>query len=231
MREIVSGGSTLGAILVGPPGVLRRLLRIKAPQAGTSAALEGRQSLGALSALRPAARLGTPATFLCDEMPIGLEEGIVMTMLRNAGSLKNDKKFNMREIVIDTETTGLDLLRLKQSTRQEHQTNEFLPASHGDQSDGSSSDRREQYEQMGVLGDQRRKSVEDGASASHGVRAEHLERKVVEGARDPIFDSHAPSGPCIKLAAKSETTKGGSFKTPPKDRLRVGPSLPVSKMS
>ena len=59
MREIVSGGSTLGAILVGPPGVLRRLLRIKAPQAGTSAALEGRQSLGALSALRPAARLGT----------------------------------------------------------------------------------------------------------------------------------------------------------------------------
>ena len=84
---------------------------------------------------------------------------------------------------------------------------------------------------MGVLGDQRRKSVEDGASASHGVRAEHLERKIVEGARDPIFDSHAPSGPRIKLAAKSETTKGGSFKTPPKDRLRVGPSLPVSKMS
>ena len=108
MREILSGGSTLGAILVGPPGVLRRLLRIKAPQAGTSAALEGRQSLGALSALRPAARLGTPASFLCDEMPIGLEEGIVMTMLRNAGSLKNDKKFNMREIVIDTETIGLD---------------------------------------------------------------------------------------------------------------------------
>jgi hypothetical protein len=33
-----------------------------------------------------------------------------MTMLRNAGSLKNDKKFNMREIVIDTETTGLDPL-------------------------------------------------------------------------------------------------------------------------
>src|SRR6516162_566806 len=121
MREIVSGGSTLGAILVGPPGVLRRLLRIKAPQAGTSAALEGRQSLGALSALRPAARLGPPASSLSDEMPIGLEEGIVMTMLRNAGSLKNDKKFNMREIVIDTETTGLDLLRLKQSMRQEHQ--------------------------------------------------------------------------------------------------------------
>ena len=161
----------------------------------------------ARSALRPAARLGTPASFLCDEMPIGLEEGIVMIMLRNAGSLKNDKKFNMREIVIDTETTGLDLLRLKQSTRQEHQTNEFLPASHGDQSDGSSSDRREQYEQMGVLGDQRRKSVEDGASASHGVRAEHLERKIVEGARDPIFDSHAPSGPRIKLAAKSETPR------------------------
>jgi DNA polymerase III subunit epsilon len=72
--------------------------------------LEGRQSLGALSALRPAARLGTPASFLSDEMPIGLEKGIVMTMLRNAGSLKNDKKFNMREIVIDTETTGLDPL-------------------------------------------------------------------------------------------------------------------------
>ena len=44
-----------------------------------------------------------------------------MTMLRDAGSLKNDKKFNMREIVIDTETTGLDPLRLKQSMRQEHQ--------------------------------------------------------------------------------------------------------------
>ena len=52
---------------------------------------------------------------------MGLEKGIAMTMLRNAGSLKNDKKFNMREIVIDTETTGLDLLRLKQSMRQEHQ--------------------------------------------------------------------------------------------------------------
>jgi len=65
--------------------------------------------------------VGHNASFLCDEMPIGLEEGIVMTMLRNAGSLKNDKKFNMREIVIDTETTGLDPLRLKQSMRQEHQ--------------------------------------------------------------------------------------------------------------
>jgi hypothetical protein len=80
---------------------------MKAPQAGISGALEGRQSLGALSPLRPAARLGTPASFLSDEMPIGLEKGIVMTMLRNAGSLKNDEKFNMREIVIDTETTGL----------------------------------------------------------------------------------------------------------------------------
>jgi hypothetical protein len=39
-------------------------------------------------------------------MPIGLQKGIVMTMLRNAGSLKNDKKFNMREIVIDAETTA-----------------------------------------------------------------------------------------------------------------------------
>jgi len=66
--------------------------------------------LGALSALRPAARLGTPASSLSDEMPIGLEKGIVMTMLRNAGSLKNDKKFNMRKIVIDTETTSLDPL-------------------------------------------------------------------------------------------------------------------------
>jgi hypothetical protein len=54
-------------------------------------------------------------------MPMGLEKGIVMTMLRNAGSLKNDKKFNMREIVIDTETTGLDSLRLKQSMQQDHQ--------------------------------------------------------------------------------------------------------------
>ena len=94
---------------------------MKAPQAGISGALEGRQSLGALSALRPAARLGTPASSLSDEMPIGLQKGIVMTMLRNAGSLKNDKKFNMREIVIDTETTGLDSLRLKQSMRQEPQ--------------------------------------------------------------------------------------------------------------
>ena len=121
MREIVSGGSTLGAILVGPPGVLRRSLRMKAPQAGTSGALEGRQSLGARSALQPAARLDTPASSLSDEMPIGLQKGVVMTMLRNAGSLKNDKKFNMREIVIDTETTGLAPLRLKQSMRQEHQ--------------------------------------------------------------------------------------------------------------
>ena len=63
--------------------------------------------MGAQSTLRPAARLGPPASSLSDEMPIGLEEGIVMTMLRNAGSLKNDKKFNVREIVIDTETTGL----------------------------------------------------------------------------------------------------------------------------
>ena len=51
-------------------------------------------------------------------MPIGLQKGIVMTMLRDAGSLKNDKKFNMREIVIDTETTGLerrirDLVKIK----------------------------------------------------------------------------------------------------------------------
>ena len=82
--------------------VLRRLLRMKAPQAEISGALEG----GALSALRPAARLGTPASSLSDEMPIGLQKGVVMTMLRNAGSLKNDKKFNTREIVIDTETTG-----------------------------------------------------------------------------------------------------------------------------
>jgi hypothetical protein len=43
-------------------------------------------------------------------MPLGLQKGIVMTMSRNAGSTKNDKKFNMREIVIDTETTGLDPL-------------------------------------------------------------------------------------------------------------------------
>jgi hypothetical protein len=43
-------------------------------------------------------------------MPLGLQKGIVMTMSRNAGSTKNDKKFNMREIVIDAETTGLDPL-------------------------------------------------------------------------------------------------------------------------
>jgi DNA polymerase III subunit epsilon len=33
-----------------------------------------------------------------------------MTMLRNAGSMKNDKEFNVREIVLDTETTGFDAL-------------------------------------------------------------------------------------------------------------------------
>ena len=111
----------------------------------------------------------------------------------------------MREIVIDTETTGLgkaeehlmpdEPIYLVTDAVTEPSINEFLPASHN-QSDDSSSERRErQYKQMGVLDDQGRKSVEDGASASHGVRAEHLERKVVEGARDPIFDSHAPSGP------------------------------------
>jgi DNA polymerase III epsilon subunit-like protein len=43
-------------------------------------------------------------------VPFGLEKGIVMTVLRNAGSMKNDKEFNMREIVIDAETTGFDPL-------------------------------------------------------------------------------------------------------------------------
>jgi DNA polymerase III epsilon subunit-like protein len=38
----------------------------------------------------------------------GLEKGMVMTMSRNAGSMKNDKKFNMREIVINTDATGFD---------------------------------------------------------------------------------------------------------------------------
>jgi DNA polymerase III subunit epsilon len=33
-----------------------------------------------------------------------------MTVLRNAGSMKIDKEFNMREIVIDAETTGFDPL-------------------------------------------------------------------------------------------------------------------------
>ena len=48
----------------------------------------------------------------------------------------------------------------------EPSTNEFLPASHN-QSDDSSSERRErQYERTGVL-DDRRKSVEDGASGLH----------------------------------------------------------------
>ena len=74
----------------------------------------------------------------------------------------------------------------------EPSTNEFLPASHN-QSDDSSSERRErQYEQMGVLDDQGRKSVEDGASASHGENG--IGR--VAGARD--FDgrlARAPSGP------------------------------------
>jgi hypothetical protein len=63
--------------------------------------------LRTLLALQPEARLGTPASSISDEMPLGLQKGIVMTMSRNAGSTKNDKKFNMREIVIDTETTGL----------------------------------------------------------------------------------------------------------------------------
>jgi hypothetical protein len=48
---------------------------------------------------------------------------------------------------------------------------EFLPASHGDsdhQKDGTSTERSDQQdEQMTVLGDQGRKSVEDGSSASH----------------------------------------------------------------
>jgi hypothetical protein len=70
-------------------------------------------------------------------MPMGLEKGIVMTMLRSAGSLKNDKKFNAREIVIDTDTTGLDSFRLKQSMRQEHRpTSSYqqdgASASHGE---------------------------------------------------------------------------------------------------
>ena len=63
-----------------------------------------------LPALQPEARLGTPASSLFDEMPLGLEKGIVMTRSRNAGSVKNDKKFNIREIVVDPETTGLDPL-------------------------------------------------------------------------------------------------------------------------
>ena len=77
----------------------------------------------------------------------------------------------MREIVIDTETTGLDPLRLKQSMRQEHQ-------------------RTSSY--------QRRMVIRATAAA---------------------------------VSAESKDPKGASFKTPPKDRLRVGPSLPVSKMS
>ena len=73
----------------------------------------------------------------------------------------------------------------------EPSTNEFLPASHN-QSDDSSSERRErQYERTGVL-DDRRKSVEDGASASHG---ENGVGRVV-GARDIRRGSRTrPSGP------------------------------------
>ena len=73
----------------------------------------------------------------------------------------------------------------------EPSTNEFLPASHN-QSDDSSSERRErQYERTGVL-DDRRKSVEDGASASHGANGVGR----VVGARDIRRGSRTrPSGP------------------------------------
>ena len=89
-------------------GGLRRL--VEAVRKASNGGRWRADSVWARCRLRPAARLGTPASSLSDEMPIGLQKGIVMTMLRDAGSLKNDKKFNMREIVIDTETTGLDPL-------------------------------------------------------------------------------------------------------------------------
>ena len=54
---------------------------------------------------------------------------------------------------------------------------------------------------MGVLDDQGRKSVEDGASASHGVRAEHLERKIVEGARDGLVSTRS-NGPRMQAEEK-----------------------------
>jgi hypothetical protein len=218
MREIVSGGSTLGAILVGPPGVLRRSLRMKAPQAGISGALEGRQSLGALSALRPAARLDTPASSLSDEMPIGLEKGIVMTMLRNAGSLKNDKKNNMREIVIDTETTGLAPLRLKQSMRQEHQptssyqrctirvTTAAVSAESANMSRWlSSMIKVERVSRMAralamARAKRSRAGHHDLGEGDGRMKARYILINMtkfirVEGARNPIFGSHAPSGP------------------------------------
>jgi hypothetical protein len=81
-----------------------------ADEGAASSNYEGRQSLGTLPAIQAEARLGTPASSLSDEMPLGLEKGIVMMMSRNAGSMKNDKKFNMRESVIDTETTDCDPL-------------------------------------------------------------------------------------------------------------------------
>src|SRR6516162_8455930 len=50
----------------------------------------------------------------------------------------------------------------------------------------------------------------------------------VEGARDPIFDSHAPSGPRVSWQRKRDP-KDARPEPPPKDRLRAGPSLPVNK--
>ena len=94
-------------------------------------------------------------------------------------------------------------------------TNEFLLASHN-QSDDSSGERRgRQYEQMGVLDDQGRKSVEDGASASHGERAERRTR---------------PQGlayQLVKRAPKSVSHQDTSEGLP----SGGGPSLSVSKMS
>ena len=112
--------------------VLRRLLRMKAQQAEISGALEG----GALSALRPAARLGTPASFLSDEMPIGLEKGIVMTMLRNAGSLKMTKN------LICARSSSIPRQRARPAPTKAvyaagASTKEFLPASHNQSDDNS----------------------------------------------------------------------------------------------
>ena len=76
-------GSTWGAFLVGPPGVLRRSLRMsrRKLELGESG---GRQSLGALSALQPARRVecSLQAQLPMDRVPLGLEKGIVETMSR-----------------------------------------------------------------------------------------------------------------------------------------------------
>ena len=138
-----------------------------------------REIVIALSTLRPAARLGPPASSLSDEMPMGLEKGIVLTMLRNARSLKNDKKINVREIVIDTETTGLDPL-------DGHRLVEIGAVELVDRAVTGNTFRRYLCPERSVPAD---------ALAVHGLSTEFLADKPVFGAVAddfPLFVRHVP---------------------------------------